>query len=102
MLSLFPRSSTALLQAATAQYNLRNYTEAQQLFEELVEADPDRIEGMDIYSNILYVQEAFGPLSALAHRMTQVGEGREDVYLSPPWPRIPLPLSSKISTFAYL
>ena len=31
-------------QAATAQYNLRNFDEAQALFEELRRRDPDRLE----------------------------------------------------------
>lgn len=43
--ALFPHSESVLLLAATAQYNLRNYAEAQGLFEELSERDPHRIEG---------------------------------------------------------
>ena len=56
-----------LAQAATAHYNLRQFDEAQSLFETLHKKSPHRIESMDIYSNILYVKEAYAALSHLAH-----------------------------------
>ncbi|GBG64532.1 hypothetical protein CBR_g45228 [Chara braunii] len=68
LLADFPRSEYILAQTATAQYNLRSFDEAQELFESLLGSDPYRIEGMDIYSNILYVKEAFSALSYLAHK----------------------------------
>ena len=34
--------------------------------------------GMDVYSNILYVQEAFGPLSHLAHRLAATDKYRPE------------------------
>ncbi|KAK9826135.1 hypothetical protein WJX81_007973 [Elliptochloris bilobata] len=64
----FPGSEWVAAAAAGAQYNLRNFDEAQELFEDLLERDPHRIEGMDTYSNILYVKEQFAALSHLAHR----------------------------------
>ncbi|EFN59736.1 hypothetical protein CHLNCDRAFT_133336 [Chlorella variabilis] len=64
----FPRGEAVILLAALAHYNLQNFDEAQELFEGLLLRDPHRIEGMDIYSNILYVKEEFAALSALAHR----------------------------------
>jgi anaphase-promoting complex subunit 8 len=66
--ALFPRSDHILAQTATAHYNLRDFDEAEGLFEELLRSDPYRIEGMDIYSNILYVKECFAALSHLAHK----------------------------------
>jgi anaphase-promoting complex subunit 8 len=57
-----------LCQTATAHYNLREFDEAESLFEELLRTDPYRIEGMDTYSNILYVKECFAALSHLAHK----------------------------------
>ena len=42
--AVFPRSDWVVMQAATAQYNLRNFDEAQELFEGLLERDPHRIE----------------------------------------------------------
>ena len=64
---MFPNSEYVLAQAATAHYNLRQFDEAQNLFESLHRKSPFRIESMDIYSNILYVKEAYAALSHLAH-----------------------------------
>ncbi|CAM6019838.1 unnamed protein product [Sphagnum balticum] len=65
---LFPHSDHILAQTATAHYNLRDFDEAEGLFEELLRSDPYRLEGMDTYSNILYVKECFAALSHLAHK----------------------------------
>ena len=40
----FPESDWIVAQAAVAQYNLRNFDDAQELFEELIERDPHRVE----------------------------------------------------------
>ena len=64
---LFPRSDYVKAQTATAHYNLRRFDEAQGLFQELMDRSPYRIEGMDTYSNILYVKEDYAGLSHLAH-----------------------------------
>lgn len=66
--AIFPNSDNILSQIATAHYNLREFDEAEGLFEELLRTDPYRIEGMDTYSNILYVKECFAALSHLAHK----------------------------------
>lgn len=66
--AMFPNSDYVLCQTATAHYNLREFDEAESLFEELLRTDPYRIEGMDTYSNILYVKECFAALSHLAHK----------------------------------
>ena len=42
--------------------------QAQKLFEQLMQRHPHRLEGMDTYSNILYVKECKAELSFLAHR----------------------------------
>jgi anaphase-promoting complex subunit 8 len=44
---LFPRSDYILAQTATAHYNLREFDEAERLFEELLRSDPYRIEGCE-------------------------------------------------------
>ena len=44
MLEHFPGSTWLVAQAATAQYNLRNFDEAQALFEELIQREPYRVE----------------------------------------------------------
>ncbi|EIE22594.1 TPR-like protein [Coccomyxa subellipsoidea C-169] len=74
----FPGSEWVTNATATAQYNLRNFDEAQELFEDLLERDPHRIEGMDVYSNILYVKEAFAALSHLAHRVSMADKYRPE------------------------
>jgi anaphase-promoting complex subunit 8 len=43
--ALFPRSDHILAQTATAHYNLRDFDEAEGLFEELLRSDPYRLEG---------------------------------------------------------
>ena len=40
----FPESDWIVAQAAVAQYNLRNFDGAQELFEDLIERDPHRLE----------------------------------------------------------
>jgi len=42
---LFPRSDHILAQTATTHYNLRDFDEAEGLFEELLRSDPYRLEG---------------------------------------------------------
>lgn len=74
----FPLSDAVIQLAALAHYNLQNFDEAQELFDELLQRDPHRIEGMDIYSNILYVKEEFAALSALAHRCATADKYRPE------------------------
>jgi len=64
----FPSSCHVVAQVATARYNLRDFDEAEALFDGLFKRDPYRIDGMDTYSNILYVKECFAALSFLAHQ----------------------------------
>jgi anaphase-promoting complex subunit 8 len=54
-----------------AHYNMNNYQESQQLFEDMLSRDPHVLEGMDVYSNILYVTEQAAQLSHLAHRLAE-------------------------------
>jgi anaphase-promoting complex subunit 8 len=56
---------------AQVHYSLYHYTDAQELFEDLLSADPYCLAGMDIYSNILYVTEQAGQLTHLAHRLAE-------------------------------
>lgn len=81
---IFPNSNYILSQTAIANYNIRGtipkhhrhhsssengaeFDLAEKLFEELRNKDPYRLDGMDIYSNILYVKESPSNLSYLAH-----------------------------------
>lgn len=71
---IFKRSSSILTKCAIAQYNLREFDEAEELFERVIEVDPHRIEGIDAYSNILYVKEDFAKLAHLAHRISNTNK----------------------------
>lgn len=50
---LFPCSDYILAQTATAHYNLREFDEAERLFEELLRSDPYRIEGWEQISLLI-------------------------------------------------
>ena len=62
-----PASSIGVVQMAVGHYNMREFDRAQSIFEDVYRADPYRLEGMDTYSNILYVKEDAAKLSYLAH-----------------------------------
>jgi anaphase-promoting complex subunit 8 len=68
----FPQSTFVLAQQAMCHYNARQFDEAEELFEELREIDPYRLDHMDTYSNILYVKESKAALSFLAHSAFQI------------------------------
>jgi len=63
----FPASGYIASQACVSHYGLRAFEAAASGFEALVRRDPFRLEGLDIYSNILYVTEDSAALGHLAH-----------------------------------
>eukprot|EP01112_Ceratiomyxa_fruticulosa_P015789 TRINITY_DN4698_c0_g1_i2.p1 TRINITY_DN4698_c0_g1~~TRINITY_DN4698_c0_g1_i2.p1 ORF type:complete len:580 (+),score=95.14 TRINITY_DN4698_c0_g1_i2:51-1742(+) len=68
----YPTSAYIISQKAIAHYNLREHEQGEQEFETIQKKDPFRLEGMDIYSNILYVRENRGKLSSLAVSASQI------------------------------
>ncbi|XP_057857553.1 anaphase-promoting complex subunit 8 isoform X2 [Cryptomeria japonica] len=66
---IFPFSEYISGQIASGFYNSRDYERAENLYTDMLKYDPYRIDGMDIFSNILYVKESFASLSHLAHRV---------------------------------
>uniref|UniRef100_A0A4W5KRA2 Uncharacterized protein n=1 Tax=Hucho hucho TaxID=62062 RepID=A0A4W5KRA2_9TELE len=52
----FSKSTYIISQIAVAYHNIRDIDQALALFNELREQDPFRIENMDTFSNLLYVQ----------------------------------------------
>lgn len=50
----------------------------QELFEDLIAHDHYDLEGMDTYSNILYMKENFAKLSHLAHKAVMVDKYRPE------------------------
>lgn len=51
---------------------------AEELFEQIFREDPHRLEGLDVYSNILYVKENKAKLSFLAHRASETDKYRAE------------------------
>lgn len=69
-------STTVSLLAATAEYNQRSYDAALQAFETLMDEEPAMLDGVDVYSNILYVHEGVEQLSLLARRAMSIDRYR--------------------------
>jgi anaphase-promoting complex subunit 8 len=65
-------------QSAVVHYHLRNFAKAQALLEDLHNAMPYRLDSMDVFSNILYVQEDSVGLGQLAHTAVQVDKYRAE------------------------
>lgn len=59
-------------QLAMARYNTQEYDAAEELFEDVLENDPYRLEGLDSYSNILFVKADSASLSRLAHKAVAI------------------------------
>ena len=55
MQAIFPSSAFLAQQEALLHYHARDHETATHLFDELVQAHPHRLEGLEVYSNLLYV-----------------------------------------------
>jgi anaphase-promoting complex subunit 8 len=75
---LFAGSPYVASQLAVAHYHLREFHLAQHCFAQLVQRDPYRLDELDIYSNILYVQDSAMLLSQLAHTAMRVDKYRPE------------------------
>lgn len=75
---LFQHSTHLQAQVAVAHYHLRDFQVSHDYFSSLLEQDPHRIDQLDVYSNILFVQEDRPALSKLAHLATQVDKYRPE------------------------
>ena len=56
LLEQYPSSSYLIGQVACAYYNARHGDQAAELFARIRAVDPYRLDNIDVYSNILYVQ----------------------------------------------
>ena len=63
---------------ALAHYNLRDFDAAEGVFQQILTADPYRVDGLDTLSNILYVKEKAAALSHLAHKAVLVDKYRAE------------------------
>ncbi|EPQ57253.1 TPR-like protein [Gloeophyllum trabeum ATCC 11539] len=64
--NFFPKWTWLMIQRALVLYNLHTYPPAAAQFEKIIAADPHRIDGVDIYANILFVMHDTVKLSKLA------------------------------------
>lgn len=56
-----------------------DYVQAERQFEKILALDPNHIDDIDIYSNILYVQDSRLKLSKLAHDFLTLDKDRPEV-----------------------
>ncbi|GJQ12348.1 hypothetical protein GpartN1_g4139.t1 [Galdieria partita] len=78
LLSYFPKNTFLLNQIAFLHYDRRDFDTSARYYEEIRRNDPHCMDGMDIYSNILYVREQQVELSMLAHHCVSVEKYRPE------------------------
>jgi len=72
-------STYLLAQIAIAYHNMRQVTEAVEKFQQLLSGiDPYRLDNLDIYSNLLYVNEQRVELAHLAHKSVEIDKYRTE------------------------
>lgn len=76
LLSVAPSFSFVKLQMAISLYHMRLFDEAQHLFTEIYSKDEYCLDGVDIFSNILYVKEDRVQLSLLANKCIKIDKYR--------------------------
>ncbi|KAK7473286.1 Anaphase-promoting complex subunit 8 [Stygiomarasmius scandens] len=75
----FPNSLWVMSHRARALYGLTYFQRAEEQFETLLKLDPDRIDDVDIYSNILYALQQEKKLTLLAERFMKKDKNRPEV-----------------------
>jgi anaphase-promoting complex subunit 8 len=68
----YPKHTYVKTQIAVAYHNLRNAGSAYELFEEVRNEDPFRLDSMDIFSNVLYIKDDRAGLRYLAHHFAKI------------------------------
>jgi len=76
--SVFPSSRYITQQISACQFNLQDFDSAENSFEQMREMEPYCIDGLDVYSNILYVRGNAAKLSYLAHFATTIDKYRPE------------------------
>ncbi|KDQ15160.1 hypothetical protein BOTBODRAFT_32144, partial [Botryobasidium botryosum FD-172 SS1] len=79
LLQIFPASLHLMAQKALVCYHIRDFDQAEGIFDRILELDPHRIEEIDIFSNILYVMDKRAKLSHLAHKFVVMNKNRPEV-----------------------
>eukprot|EP01031_Cornospumella_fuschlensis_P023510 gene23510-28516_t len=75
----FPQSLYVYSQIGISYYTQRVYDRAQECFEFIRMQDACRLQGVDVFSNILYVQEKHADLALLAHQVISVDKFSPEV-----------------------
>lgn len=78
MLSIFPTSAFLAQQKALLHYHARDHDTAMQMFDSLLSAHPHRLDGMEIYSNLLYVLPNRPKLATLAATASETDKFRPE------------------------
>ncbi|KAF9529366.1 hypothetical protein CPB83DRAFT_852543 [Crepidotus variabilis] len=75
----FPNSLWIMAMRAHVLYHLHEFGQAEAQFDKILATDPERIDDVDIYSNILYVTDNQLKLSKLAHEFLALDKDRPEV-----------------------
>uniref|UniRef100_A0A0W0FGY6 Zn(2)-C6 fungal-type domain-containing protein n=3 Tax=Moniliophthora roreri TaxID=221103 RepID=A0A0W0FGY6_MONRR len=75
----FPGSLWLMSQRACVFFHMHEFSQAERQFERILAVDPQRIENIDIFSNILYVTDNRLRLTKLAHEFVPLGKDRPEV-----------------------
>lgn len=78
ILSIFPASAFLKTQRALLHYHNKDFDDAEQIFSDLLVADPHRVDHLDNYSNILYVMGMRPKLAFLAQLATSTDKFRPE------------------------
>ncbi|KAK3633037.1 Anaphase-promoting complex subunit 8 [Elasticomyces elasticus] len=73
---IFPGSAWLMQQKATLHYHTRDHETAQQIFKTLLRDHPGRLEGLEVYSNLLYILPDRPGLAALASMASDIDKFR--------------------------
>ncbi|KJA14403.1 hypothetical protein HYPSUDRAFT_49186 [Hypholoma sublateritium FD-334 SS-4] len=75
----FPNSLFIMGLKACALYHMHEYSRAELEFDKILALDPHHIDDIDVYSNILYVQDSRLKLAKLAHDFIDLDKDRPEV-----------------------
>jgi anaphase-promoting complex subunit 8 len=76
--AIFPRSAFLQQQRALLLYYAREHDQALQVFEDLLKSHPHRLDGMEVFSNLLYVMPSRPKLASLAAMASDIDKFRPE------------------------
>ncbi|PPQ80670.1 LOW QUALITY PROTEIN: hypothetical protein CVT26_007116 [Gymnopilus dilepis] len=75
----FPNSLWIMALKACVLYHMHDFSQAEAQFERILSIDPEHIDDIDVYSNILYVTDSRLKLSKLAHEFLALDKDRPEI-----------------------